>query len=108
FTPEWRTAEWAERKFGVPPDLIHDFLALMGDDVDGVPGLEGVGKITAAKWLLAYGNLDGVLENADSITGKVGERLRQNMDIVRLSRQLVSFKTDVQCGLTWNTLRIAS
>lgn len=105
FTPEWRNAEWVERKFGIPPSLILDFLALMGDHVDGVPGLEGVGKLTAAKWLRAYGSLDGVLENADTIKGKVGERLRDNMDTVRLSRQLVSFKTDIQCGLTWNALR---
>ncbi|MEX3960157.1 5'-3' exonuclease H3TH domain-containing protein [Trinickia sp. EG282A] len=108
FTPEWRDAEWAERKFGIPPALILDFLALMGDDVDGVPGLDGVGKVTAAKWLLAYQSLDGVLESAGTIKGKVGERLREKTETVRLSRQLVSLKTDVQCGLTWNALRLGA
>ena len=108
FTPEWRDAAWAERKFGIPPALILDFLALMGDDVDGVPGLEGVGRITAAKWLNEHGSLAGVLENAQAIKGKVGQRLRDNLETVRLSRQLVSFKTDIQCGLTWNTLRLGT
>lgn len=108
FTSEWRNAEWSERKFGIPPARILDYLALMGDDVDGVPGLEGVGKVTAAKWLVTYGSLEAVLENADTIKGKVGDKLRENMDIVRLSRQLVSLKTDIQCGVTWNTLRLGA
>lgn len=107
-TPEWRGAEWSERKFGIPPELILDFLALMGDTVDGVPGLEGVGKVTAAKWLNTYGSLEGVLENAHAIKGKVGERLRDNMEIVRISRQLVSLKTDIQCGVSWNVLRLGA
>ena len=105
FAREWRTAEWSQDKFGVPPELIHDYLALMGDDTDGVPGLVGVGPKTAAKWLLQHGNLEGVLENAASIPGKVGKTLQDNIEIVRLSRKLVSLRTDIQCGVTWNTLR---
>lgn len=107
-TQEWRNAEWSHRKFGVPPALIHDYLALMGDDTDGVPGVERVGSTTAAKWLLQYGSLEGIIENKDSLKGKVGQSFRDSIEIARLSRQLVALKTDVQCGVTWNTLRLGA
>ena len=65
-----------EKKFGVPPALIIDYLALMGDSVDNIPGIPGVGPKTAAKWLQQYGSLDAVIAHADAIKGKIGERLR--------------------------------
>ena len=77
-------------KFGVPPDLIVDYLALMGDKVDNIPGIPKVGPKTAIKWLEAYGSLDGVVTHAEAIGGKVGESLRANLDVLPLSKQLVT------------------
>ena len=63
-------------KFGVRPEQIVDLLALMGDSVDNIPGVEKCGPKTAAKWLAEYGTLDGVIANADKVGGKIGENLR--------------------------------
>jgi len=83
-------------KFGVPPELIIDYLALTGDNVDNIPGVPSVGPKTAAKWLNEFGDLDGVIAGADSIKGKVGESLRANLDLLPLSRALTTIKCDVQ------------
>ena len=69
-----------EAKFGVPPEQIVDYLALIGDSVDNVPGVDKVGPKTAAKWLAQYGSLDGVIAHADEIGGVVGENLRKARD----------------------------
>ncbi len=82
-------------KFGVPPELIGDYLALIGDTSDNIPGIPGVGAKTAVKWLNAHGDLDNIIANADQIKGKIGEKLRDNLDQLRLSRQLVALKEDV-------------
>ncbi len=82
-------------KFGVRPDQIADFLALMGDTVDNVPGVEKCGPKTAAKWLGEYGTLDGVIANAGQIGGKIGENLRKALPQLPLSRTLTIVKTDV-------------
>ncbi|MCE5232824.1 MAG: DNA polymerase I [Mizugakiibacter sp.] len=82
-------------KFGVPPARIVDLLALMGDSVDNIPGVEKCGPKTAAKWLEQYDSLDGVMAHADAIGGKVGENLRRALDHLPLSRQLATIKTDV-------------
>ncbi len=82
-------------KFGVRPDQIVDLLALMGDAVDNVPGVEKCGPKTAAKWLGEYGTLDGVIANAGAIKGKIGDNLRAALERLPLNRQLVTIKTDV-------------
>lgn len=82
-------------KFGVRPDQIIDFLALMGDAVDNVKGVEKCGPKTAAKWLAEYHTLDGVVANADKISGKIGENLRAALPILSLNQTLVTIKTDV-------------
>ncbi|MEO7431850.1 MAG: DNA polymerase I, partial [Dokdonella sp.] len=82
-------------KFGVRPDQIVDYLALMGDSVDNIPGVEKCGPKTAAKWLAEYGTLDGVIANADKVGGKIGENLRKALQQLPLSRQLATIKTDV-------------
>jgi len=82
-------------KFGVKPNQIIDYLALIGDTSDNVPGIPKVGPKTAAKWLAEYGTLDNIIKNADKITGKVGESLRENINILPLSKQLVTIKLDV-------------
>jgi DNA polymerase-1 len=86
-------------KFGVKPDQIIDYLALMGDTSDNVPGIPKVGPKTAAKWLAEYGTLDNVIKNADKIAGKVGESLRENLHILSLSKELVTIKLDVPLSM---------
>jgi len=82
-------------KFGVPPQRIVDLLALMGDSIDNIPGVEKCGPKTAAKWLGEYGTLDNVIANADKVGGKIGENLRRALAQLPLSRQLATIKTDV-------------
>ncbi|WP_415906970.1 5'-3' exonuclease [Neisseria weixii] len=82
-------------KFGVRPDQIRDYLALMGDKVDNVPGVEKCGPKTAVKWLAQYGSLEGVMANAADIKGKVGENLQAALPYLPLSYELVTIKTDL-------------
>jgi len=84
-----------EAKFGIAPGQMIDYLTLVGDAVDNVPGVPKVGPKTAVKWLKEYGNLDDVMENAENIGGKVGENLRGCLDRLPLSRELVTIKCDV-------------
>jgi DNA polymerase-1 len=77
-------------KFGVRPDQIIDYLTLMGDASDGIAGVPGVGKVTAAKLLNQYQTIGGILENAHLIKGKVGESIRENADKIPLNHQLAS------------------
>ena len=81
--------------FGVAPRQVADVLALMGDSVDNVPGVPGVGQVTARKWISAYGDLPTLLAKADEIKGKVGESLRQHKEAAVLSRTLVEIPTDL-------------
>ncbi len=83
-------------KFGVRPDQIIDYLALIGDTSDNVPGIPSVGPKTAAKWLKQYDNLDEIVKNAEKIKGKVGEKFRDNVSQLELSKQLVTLKCDVE------------
>ena len=82
-------------KFGVRADQIIDYLSLMGDSVDNVPGVDKCGPKTAAKWLGEYGTLDAVIANAEKIGGKIGENLRAALPRLPLNRELVTIKTDV-------------
>lgn len=85
-------------RFGVPPECIIDYLALVGDAVDNVPGVEKVGPKTAVKWLQQYGSLDGVIAHADAIAGAVGVNLRKALDWLPTARVLVTVRTDVDLG----------
>ncbi len=85
-----------EAKFGVPPERIVDYLALVGDTVDNVPGVEKCGPKTAVKWLTEYGTLDNLVANADKVGGKVGENLRKHLDFLPLGKKLVTVATDVE------------
>jgi len=82
-------------KFGVPPERIVDYLALIGDTSDNVPGVPKVGPKTAVKWLQEYGSLDAIIAHADAIKGKIGDNLRASLAYLPLSRQLVTIKCDV-------------
>ena len=85
-------------KFGVPPERIVDYLTLVGDTVDNVPGVEKVGPKTAVKWLTQYGTLDGVIEHAKDVGGVVGENLRRALDWLPQAKHLVTVKCD--CDLS--------
>lgn len=87
-------------KFGIPPGRIVDYLALMGDKSDNIPGVPGVGPKTAVKWLLDYGSMEEIIEKADEIGGKIGERLRENIELLRLSYELATIKQDVSLDFT--------
>jgi DNA polymerase-1 len=82
-------------KFGVQPDQIIDYLALMGDTVDNIPGVPKVGPKTAAKWLAQYETLENLIAHATEITGKIGENLRASLDQLPLSKQLTTIKCDL-------------
>ena len=82
-------------KFGVAPEQIIDYLALMGDTSDNIPGVPKVGPKTAAKWLEQYQTLENLITNAHKITGKIGENLRASLDQLPLAKQLTTIKTDL-------------
>ena len=83
-------------KFGVPPNRIVDYLALVGDTVDNVPGVSKVGPKTAVKWLTQYGSLDAIVEHAADIGGAVGENLRKHLDFLPLGRKLVTVACELE------------
>jgi len=92
-----------QAKFGVPPERIVDYLTLVGDAVDNVPGVEKVGPKTAAKWIEEYGSLDGVIAAAGSIKGVAGENLRKALDWLPLGKRLITVATD--CDLAAHLAR---
>ncbi len=91
-------------KFGVKPTQIVDYLTLMGDSVDNVPGIPKVGPKTAVKWLQEYGSLDSVIQHADDIKGKIGENLRAHLKELPLGKQLVTVKRDLDLSFTPESL----
>ena len=85
-------------KFGVPPERIVDYLSIIGDTVDNVPGVPKAGPKTANKWLAEFGDLDNLMANADQVKGVVGENLRNSLEWLPKARQLITVKTD--CDLS--------
>lgn len=88
-----------KEKFGILPTQIIDYLTLIGDKVDNIPGVPNVGPKTAVKWLNAYGSLDNIMARADEIKGKVGDNLRASLTHLPLSKQLIILKQDVALDL---------
>jgi DNA polymerase I len=91
-------------KYGVPPNRIIDYLALMGDTVDNVPGVEKVGPKTAVKLIAEYGSLEGVMENAEKVKGVVGQNIVKARDWLPTGRQLVTVKCDVPLPFEFDTI----
>lgn len=91
-------------KFGVPPERIVDYLALIGDTSDNIPGVPSVGPKTAAKWLNEYGSLDAIIARADEIKGKVGEKLRDAIPQIPMSHDLATIRCNVELPLTLEQL----
>lgn len=95
-------------KFGVPPERMLDYLMLVGDTADNVPGVEKVGPKTAVKWLTQYGSLDNLVAHADEIKGVVGDNLRKALDWFGMSRQLITIKCDVDLPIKLTELELKS
>ena len=93
-----------KKKFDVFPEQIIDYLALVGDSSDNIPGVPRVGAKTAAKWLNQYPTADDIIENADDIAGKVGESLRDNIEQLKLSRDLATIRQDVELETEFDDL----
>lgn len=110
FNSEWRDEAYVHAKYGIPSRLMGDLLALMGDETDGIPGIEGIGPKTAAKLLNEHGSLAGVLEAAFSdvapIKGAVGDKLRNQADLARMSFRLAAMRLDVPLGLSPNDIML--
>ena len=94
-TNETLDRDGVKGKFGVPPELIVDYLTLVGDKVDNVPGVDKCGPKTAVKWLKEYGSLDAIIAQAEGLGGKVGENLRAALDWLPRGRELITIKCDV-------------
>ena len=95
-----------KRKFGVFPEQIVDYLALIGDSSDNVPGVDKVGPKTAVKWIQEYQNIETIIQNAENITGKVGENLRNGITQLKLSKELVTIKADVLLDASIEDLKV--
>ena len=95
-----------ESKFEVPPTRIIDYLTLVGDTSDNIPGVPKVGPKTAVKWLKQYDSLDNLLEHKDEVSGKIGENLRNSVDDLPMSRDLVTIRCDLDLGLELDDLKM--
>ncbi len=95
-----------KEKFGVMPNQIIDYLALMGDTSDNIPGIPKVGPKTAVQWLENYGTLDNIVKHATEVKGKVGENLREHLNDLTLSRQLVTIDCDIKLNVELSHLTI--
>ncbi|HER19541.1 MAG TPA: DNA polymerase I, partial [Chromatiales bacterium] len=95
-----------EEKYGIGPEQFIDFLALVGDKVDNIPGVPGCGPKTATKWINQYGSLDEIIRHAEEIKGKVGQSLRDALDFLPTSRELVTIRTDCELPVTLGELVI--
>ncbi len=104
-TDVYMDVEGVKEKFGVAPERIIDYLALIGDTADNVPGVPKVGPKTAVKWLNQYDSIDGIIHHAEEIKGKVGENLRNFLGQLPLSRDLVTIKCDVELDEDPTTLK---
>jgi DNA polymerase-1 len=103
-TNSWLDVANVEEKFGIPPHLIIDYLTLVGDAVDNIPGVPNVGPKTAVKWLKNYGSLQNILDHAAEITGKVGENLRASIAFLPMSKKLVTIDCEVPLTENLSTL----
>jgi len=98
------TPDAVVEKYGLTPEQYPDFAALRGDPSDNLPGIPGVGEKTAAKWIVEYGSLQGLVDNVDTVRGKVGDSLRDNLSTVMLNRDLTRLVRDVPLAQTPDTL----
>ena len=91
-----------KNKFGVPPSLIIDYLTIIGDTADNVPGIEKVGPKTAVKWLTEHNSLDKIVKNSDTFKGVVGENLRKAIDWLPTAKDLITIRCDLDIQFSWD------
>ena len=96
-----------KEKFGVPPEQIVDYLALVGDTSDNIPGVPSCGPKTAAKWLAAYGSLQSIIDNAEAVKGKIGEKLRDAIPHLPMSYELATIRLDVELDTSVEQLTLS-
>jgi len=104
FKMEWRDDAWCLKRFGVPTAKLLDYLALIGDTTDGVPGVPKIGAKTGAKLLNDYGSLEAILSIVETLPGAAAESLKSNRELAVLCRRLVSMREDLVLGLRWSEL----
>ena len=106
----WETdgIEEVQAKWGLPPEKIHDYLALLGDSADNIPGVKGVGEKTALKLLTQYGSLDGIYEHADEIKGAMGTKIRNGKESAYFSYELIALRDDVPVSIDFDSFRTVS
>ncbi|WP_200962171.1 DNA polymerase I [Mycobacterium sp. Root265] len=100
------TPEAVQAKYGLTPEQYPDFAALRGDPSDNLPGIPGVGEKTATKWIVEHGSLQALVDNVDTVKGKVGDALRANLSSVVLNRELTELVKNVPLPQTPDTLRM--
>ncbi|HSW12075.1 MAG TPA: 5'-3' exonuclease H3TH domain-containing protein [Solimonas sp.] len=103
FTNVWRDAAWVLDKFGIEPGLIQEYLALVGDKTDNIPGVKGIGPVTAVKLLKEFKSLQGILESRS--LQKPARQVIRGRDMALVSHALVQFRTDVAIGVSWAGMR---
>ncbi len=106
FGRQWRTEEWIANKFGVSSRLLTDFLALQGDASDNIPGVAGIGPVTAARLLTRYGSIDAIYDNLGALPPADARKLAAGEASARLSRRLVTFQEGLTLGISAADLRI--
>jgi len=104
-TNEYLDIEGVKSKFGVGPDLIIDYLTIIGDKADNIPGVEKVGPKTALKWLNEFNSLDNIIKNSEKISGAVGENLKSALDWLPIAKDLISIRSELDIDVSWDQFK---
>jgi DNA polymerase-1 len=104
-TNEYLDIEGVKSKFGVGPDLIIDYLTIIGDKADNIPGVEKVGPKTALKWLSEFNSLDNIIKNSEKISGAVGENLKSALDWLPIAKDLISIRSELDIEVSWDQFK---
>jgi DNA polymerase I len=104
-TNEHLDIEGVKAKFGVSPSLIIDYLTIIGDKADNIPGVDKVGPKTALKWLNEFNSLDNIIKNADQITGVVGENLKNSLKWLPIAKDLISIRDELDINVSWDQFK---
>ena len=104
-TNEYLDIKGVKSKFGVGPDLIIDYLTIIGDKADNIPGVEKVGPKTALKWLNEFNSLDNIIKNSEKISGAVGENLKSALDWLPIAKDLISIRSELDIEVSWDQFK---
>ena len=104
-TNEHLDIDGVKNKFGVSPSLIIDYLTIIGDKADNIPGVEKAGPKTALKWLKEFSSLDNIIKNSDQITGAVGENLKKSLEWLPIAKDLISIRSELDINVSWDQFK---